>query len=52
MFEIRVFFKEIRIIVPTARQSVSLGQNGNEDQFFLPRESFTFRDRREVGRVV
>ena len=41
-----------RIIVPTARQSVSLGQNGNVDQFFLPRESFTFRDRREVGRVV
>ena len=41
-----------KIYIPLARQSVSLGRNGNEDQLFFPRESFTFRDRREEGQVV
>ena len=34
-----------RIIVPTARQSVSQGQNGNEDQFF-------FREKVSLSEVV
>ena len=41
-----------RIYIPLARQSVSLRGNGNEDLLFFPRESFTFRDRREEGQVV
>ena len=40
------------IYIPLARQSVSLRGNGNEDLLFFPRESFTFRDRREEGQVV
>ena len=31
---------------------LSLGRNGNEDRLFFPRESFTFRDRKEEGQVV
>ena len=40
------------IYIPSARQSVSLGRNGHEGRLFFPRESFTFRDRREEGQVV
>ena len=28
---------EVRIIVPTARQSVPLGRNGNDDHLYFPR---------------
>ena len=52
MAKLMAFHEAYRIIVPTARQSVSQGQNGNAGQFFFPRDSFTFRDWREVGQVV
>ena len=42
----------MRIYVPSARQSVSQGRNVHEGRLFIPRESFTFRDRREEGHVV
>ena len=40
-----------RIIVPTARQGQSQGENGNVDQFLMPRDSFTFRGRNEEGQL-
>ena len=46
------FFQVAGIIVPTARQSVSQGRNGNVDRLYLSREGFSFRDRREEGQVV
>ena len=41
----------IRIIVPTARQGRSQGENGNVDRFLMPRDSFTFRGRNEEGQL-
>ena len=40
-----------RIIVPTARQGRSQGENGNVDRFLMPRDSFTFRGRNEEGQL-
>ena len=40
-----------RKIVPTARHGQSQGENGNVDQFLMPRDSFTFRGRNEEGRL-
>ena len=39
------------IIVPTARQGRSQGENGNVDRFLMPRDSFTFRGRNEEGQL-
>ena len=35
------------IYVPTAQENDTQGQNGSEDRFHLPRDSFTFRGRNE-----
>ena len=43
--------KRSRIIVPTARQGRSQGENGNVDRFLMPRDSFTFRGRNEEGQL-
>ena len=40
-----------RIIVPTARQGRSQGENGNVDPFLMRRDSFTFRGRNEEGQL-
>ena len=39
------------IIVPTARQGQSQGENGNVDQFLMLRDSFTFWSRNEEGQL-
>ena len=48
-------FKEynckVRIIVPTARQGRSQGENGNVDQFLMLQDSFTFHGRNEEGQL-
>ena len=41
----------VGIIVPTARQGRSQGENGNVDRFLMPRDSFTFRGRNEEGQL-
>ena len=45
------FFLEQGIIVPTARQGPSQGENGNVDKFLMPRDSFTFRGRNDEGQL-
>ena len=39
------------LIVPTARQGQSLGENGTVDRFLMPRDNFTFRGRNEEGQL-
>ena len=44
-------FQSWDIIVPTARQERSQGENRNVDRFFMPRDSFTFHGRNKEGQL-